>query len=317
MCFWCHGAKPCFGGKEMAGRLPLNAMQAFEAAAQSGSFAAAAEDMGVTAAAISHHVRQLEDRFGKQLFFRRANGVELTEAGRALFQRVSGAFAELAEAAAQISTAASRPRAVISVIASVGELWLLPQLAGLADRAGIQIVEDSQDPIDFAAAGVDIRITYGAAAYPNQPKEVLFHDRMLPVAAPAMAAGLTGGASAAGDDKLIHTSWGPSYANPQSWASWLEAAGHPRRPDIGKGLVVNRLVVAATAARQGIGVALLPETLAAADLARGTLVAVGPAVAQMPQPYVMIARPAARHRPGVEPIWQHLLAQRRPLSGAG
>jgi DNA-binding transcriptional LysR family regulator len=63
------------------------------------------------------------------------------------------------------------------------------------------------------------------------------------------------------------------------------------------------------------GVALLPETLAA-NLARGSLVAICPAAAPMPHPYVMIARPAARHRPGTEQVWHHLLAPGRPPQSA-
>jgi DNA-binding transcriptional LysR family regulator len=188
----------------------------------------------------------------------------------------------------------------------------LPHLASLPDRAGVQIIEDDDDPVDFAGRGVDIRVTYGAAAYPHQTVETLFHDRMLPVAAPQLAAALPEGAVQAADRLLIHTQWGPTYANPQSWSGWHVAMGSTRRPDSGKGLSVDRLVIAATAARQGLGVALLPETLAAADLTRGTLVAVGPAAARMPQPYVMVARPAARQRTGVEPIWRHLLSARAP-----
>ena len=293
----------------MRDRLPLNALQAFEQAARAGSFAAAAQELGVSPAAVSQHIRLLEDRFGKQVFFRRANGVELTDAGRELFLRVAGAFAELTEAAAHLKTSATRPRAVISVIASVGELWLLPRLADLSDHSGVQIIEENEDPVDFASRGVDIRITYGAVAYTSQTVEVLFHDRMVPVAAPILAAALDGGALHAGDGLLIHTQWGPTYANPQSWSGWHEALGSPRRPDSGGGLSVDRLGIAATAARLGSGVALLPETLAAADLVRGTLVAVGPTAALMPHPYVMVARPAARHRPGAEQIWRHLLVQ--------
>lgn len=296
----------------MSDRLPLNALQAFERAARAGSFAVAATELGVTATAISQHIRLLEDRFGKQVFHRRPNGVDLTDAGRDLFLRVAGAFAELTEAAAHLQTSALRPRAVISVIPSVGELWVLPKLAGLADRAGIQVIEDNHDPVDFAAQSVDIRITYGAAAYSNQAVVPLFHDRMLPVAAPRVAAGLTDGAVGAPDALLIHTQWGPTYANPQTWTGWHQAMGSARRPDVGKGLSVDRLVTAATAARQGLGVALLPETLAAADLASGTLVASGPAAGRMPLPYVMVARPAARLRPGAEVIWQHLASTSTP-----
>jgi LysR family glycine cleavage system transcriptional activator len=286
----------------MPDRLPLNAMQAFETAARLGSFATAAGELGVSPAAIGQHIRHLEDHFAKQLFHRRPNGVELTDAGRELFLRLSGAFAELTEAATHLRTSTARPRAVISVISSVGELWLLPQLAELADRSGIQIIEEDADPIDFAARGVDLRITYGATAYPHHAVDTLFHDRMLPVAAP----GLPGSADLP-DSLLIHTSWGPTYANPQSWVGWFQATGSSRRPDPAKGLSVERLLGAATAARMGLGIALLPQTLAAAEISRGTLVPAGAPAALMPLPYVMISRPAPRRRAGVEPVWRHLV----------
>ena len=209
----------------MRDRLPLNALQAFEQAARAGSFAAAAQELGVSPAAVSQHIRLLEDRFGKQVFFRRANGVELTDAGRELFLRVAGAFAELTEAAAHLKTSASRPRAVISVIASVGELWLLPRLADLADHAGVQIIEENEDPVDFANRGVDIRITYGAVAYTSQTVEVLFHDRMVPVAAPILAAALDGGALLAGDGLLIRNGDQPMpIRNPGAVGTRLWAA---------------------------------------------------------------------------------------------
>ncbi|WP_198590296.1 LysR family transcriptional regulator [Paracoccus zhejiangensis] len=299
----------------MPERLPLNALQAFDHAARCGSFAGAAEELGVSATAISQHVRQLEARFGKELFLRRANGVDLTDAGRELFQRVSGAFAELTEATAHLRHASSRPRLVISVIASVGELWLLPVLARLEGRAGVRIIEESRDPVDFTAEGIDIRITYGATAYPQHAVETLFQDRMLPVAAPALAAQWIGGVEGVPDELLIHTGWGPSYGSAQSWADWHEAMGSGRRPDLGRGMVLDRLAGAAAAARSGLGVALLPETLAAADLARGSLVAAGPAAARMPLPYVMIGRPAPRPRPAAA-VWQHLLAEARGVAQA-
>ena len=176
----------------MRNRLPLNALQALDRAARAGSFAAVAQELGVSPTAISQHIRLLEDRCGKQVFLRRANGVELTDAGRELFLRVAGAFSERTEAAAHLKTSASRPRAVLSVIASVGELWLLPRLADLADRAGVRIIGENQNPIQFTDRGVDIRITYGAAACPGHMVEVLFRDRMGTVAAPLLAAGLRG-----------------------------------------------------------------------------------------------------------------------------
>ena len=69
----------------MARRLPsLNALKAFEAAARLESFTEAAGELFVTHAAISRHIRDLEEWLGTQLFLRTGRGVELTEAGRAL-----------------------------------------------------------------------------------------------------------------------------------------------------------------------------------------------------------------------------------------
>lgn len=288
-------------------RLPLNAMQAFESAARAGSFAGAAQELGVTAAAISQHIRQIEARYAKTLFHRRTNGVELTDAGRELFLSLSGAFADLSEAINQFKTGTSRPRVVISTIASVGELWLLPRIGELADRAGIRIIEDGADPVDFAATGVDIRVTYGAMGYPGQTA-TMFHDQMLPVAAPDLAEVIGDRAMEVADEWLIHTNWGPSFSDAPSWSHWHQDLGSPRRPQTGRGLTFDRLAMVAQAARQGLGVALLPATLAGDDLRRGDLVIMGPGAARLPQPYVMIRRPGARPRPAVDVVWQHLLA---------
>ena len=69
---------------------PLNSLRAFEAAARRLSFTRAAEELGVTQAAISHHVRVLEDRLGFRLFRRLNNGLLLTEKGEAYSCHPSG-----------------------------------------------------------------------------------------------------------------------------------------------------------------------------------------------------------------------------------
>src|SRR5690606_27251488 len=64
---------------------PLVALRAFEAAARHQSFRAAADELAVTATAVSHQIRQLERRLGVALFERQARGVVLTMEGRRLF----------------------------------------------------------------------------------------------------------------------------------------------------------------------------------------------------------------------------------------
>src|SRR5512147_110193 len=77
---------------------PFLSMRVFEAAARSGSFARAAEELGITAGAVSQHIRVLEEFAGQPLFRRLGRGVELTEAGHAAFSHASAAMAEMMQA---------------------------------------------------------------------------------------------------------------------------------------------------------------------------------------------------------------------------
>ena len=81
----------------MARRLPsLNALKAFEAAARHEGFTDAAGELFVTHAAISRHIRELEEWLGTQLFVRTGRGVELTDAGRHFGQRLTPLFDAMA-----------------------------------------------------------------------------------------------------------------------------------------------------------------------------------------------------------------------------
>ena len=61
---------------------PLTAVRAFEAAGRHENFSRAAEELGMTQAAISYQIRQLEDRVGRPLFLREKGRVRLSESGR-------------------------------------------------------------------------------------------------------------------------------------------------------------------------------------------------------------------------------------------
>ena len=77
---------------------PLTWFRAFEVAARHLNFTSAAEELNVTQSAVSQHVRALEQRFGVQLFERKARGLALTKSGRQLLPYVSGAVEELSKA---------------------------------------------------------------------------------------------------------------------------------------------------------------------------------------------------------------------------
>src|SRR3546814_16676732 len=77
---------------------PLSAVRAFEAAGRHENFSRAAEELGMTQAAVSYQIRQLEDRVGKPLFVREKGRVRLSDSGRRLLPALSGAFSSMAAA---------------------------------------------------------------------------------------------------------------------------------------------------------------------------------------------------------------------------
>lgn len=262
---------------------PLNALRAFEVAARAGSFVQAGVELGVTAAAVSQQVKALETRLGRQLFARQGNRIMLTDAGRALFFRVEGPFADLAEAMAEVGARPVRARLVVSVLPVLAE-WLVGRLGG---SAGMEIRVE-EDPVVLARDGVDLRLTYGAHLYPDHRVEVLFRDVLVGVAAP----GAEGAA-------LVHSDWGPGYGAQPGWEAWH---GDARRADPGEGWRVGAVPVALALARAGLGVALVPSRVAAADVAAGRLVLLPGEGLPLGRDFVMVMSQAVRRRPALQAL---------------
>ena len=90
---------------EMLRKLPpLNALRAFEASGRHLSFTKASDELGVTPAAVSHQVRQLEDYLGVSLFQRLTRAVRLTNAGQSSLPLMTQGFDKLAEAVAVLQS---------------------------------------------------------------------------------------------------------------------------------------------------------------------------------------------------------------------
>jgi LysR family glycine cleavage system transcriptional activator len=279
---------------------PLNALRAFEAAARTGGYASAAAELGVSAAAVSQQVRNLERFFGRRLFERHANRVALTEAGREIQSGAAEGLARIAEMSESLRAGTARARLTLSAPPSLVERWLAPRLGRFLARhpgLGIDIrVED--DPVDFAARGIDLRICYGARLYPELAVAPLFEDRVAPLAAPAFLArhGLGPGADLSRLDgaALILTSWGPSFATHPSWADWFRRKGRRAAPE--PGLAAGSSSLALELARLGLGVALGQLELARADLASGALVQLDPEPMPIGHPYCAVTRPGGPSR---------------------
>lgn len=280
---------------------PLNAMKAFEVVARTGSFTRAAGELGVSSAAVSQHVRNLETFFGKQLFTRTGNRLAMTDAGHALYPQTARALSDIAQVAGRLLEGEARPRFVVSVPFSLAEPWLTPRLAMLAERhprIAIDVrVED--DPLDLDRHGIDLRVGYGGHHYPNRRSVTLFHDEVLPVCAPDFWEGLPEEArdlAAVHESAFIHTNWGPSYASHPTWADWFAHRGTPLRPDPSHGRRVGLSSLAGAAARAGLGVALAQRMLVRADLEEGRLIALAESGLKLGHPYHAFVAPERARR---------------------
>jgi LysR family glycine cleavage system transcriptional activator len=257
----------------MNGRLPpLNALRAFEAAGRLLSFAKAAAELHVTAAAISHQIKGLEDDLGTKLFRRATRAVVLTEAGQALLPALRDGFERIAAGVAALHALDRRGILTVSSAPSFASRWLVPRLGHFnARHPEIDVrLSANMQLADFARDGVDVAIRYGRGNYPGLHVERLLPDEMFPVCSPEL---LKRGPKLRKPDDLRHFALlhDESPVAAPDWTMWLRAAG-ATQVDPARGLRFNNFDMVLTAAVAGDGVALARSSLTTAELAAGRLV---------------------------------------------
>lgn len=245
---------------------PLNALKAFEAAARTGSFTAAAAELGVSSPAISQQVKLLEAFWQQALFFRQGNRLSLTDAGQSAYPQLAQAMSSLTELSARMQSNEIRnTRLVLSAPHSVVESWLPGKLAPLSqtdDYSPIDVRIDD-DPIDFVRDKIDMRIFFGHDLYGDYQTQDLFRDSLIAVASPEFTRRFGSGLGDLPDRYFIHTHWGSGFASSPNWEAVLPAG---RTIDRTQGMAVNSSSSALNFSRNGFGVALLPAEMTAHDL---------------------------------------------------
>lgn len=291
---------------------PLSQLRAFEAAARHRSFKLAAEELAVTAAAVSHQIRQLEAWLGLALFERHTRRVELTAAAHSLWPVLRQGLDAFAEALAAL--APPRAQAVtLAVTPAFAAHWLLPRLPRfqqLHPRIELRILA-SHAVVDLAHGGADLAVRYGGRDEPELEAQALPADRFLPVASPRL--GLRTPADLAAQ-RLVHFDWHRPAPDRPTWPRWLRQSGL-RHGDARGGLRFSEESHAIQAAVAGQGVALLSHSLVQDDLARGVLVA--PFGPELPAPAGRLLRQRGNAGPAQQAVWDWLAAEFAPPRGHG
>lgn len=253
----------------MKKRIPaLSSLRAFEAAARLRSFKQAADELAVTATAISHRIRALETELGCLLFVRKTRAIELTSAGQSLYTAVRDGFDTIAASVDSLRQRA-RPSVRISTTPAFAAKWLVPRLADF-QRLHPQIdlhVHASYEPIDLNLGTIDLAIRYGQGRYDDMHATLLLQDRFAPVASPALQVTDT---QTLLQRTLIHFDWGRSTPLDITWATWARAAALGQL-DVAAGIRFSEESHAIQAAIAGQGVALLSLVLIQEELKLGVL----------------------------------------------
>jgi DNA-binding transcriptional LysR family regulator len=254
----------------------LSALTTFEAAARLGAFTAAARELGVTQAAVSRQIRQLEIDLRAPLFVRAHRKVELTPAGTVLAMAVGRAFDGIGDAIEVIRPAASTaPADLLRVGASLAfsHFWLLPRLPAFRTaHPGMALRLVSQDlPTDLRDGTVDVVLRYGRPPFRDGEVVASMPDEIVPVCSPTLRDGV---AHLPFPENLLALPRIAAEAHDATWMTWrrwFDRMGLGRI-DGPSGLQFNHYNDAIYAAIDGQGVALGWANLLTRALNEGRLV---------------------------------------------
>ena len=249
---------------------PLSALRAFEAAARHRSAKRAADELSVTATAISHQLRALEDWLGVPLFVRKPRQLELTAAGRELVGDLGHAFDTMAAAVSRLRTVRERQHVTLSTTPAVASRWLLPHVGLLsAKHPALDLhIHVTHEPVALDGHSADIAIRYGRGKWPGLVAHKLFDNVFVPACSPTLKLKR---AQDLPRHKLLHFGTTAGRSVPLGWDSWQKVANVPGL-DASVGTVFSDETHTIAAALAGQGVALMSRALIGDELRQGTLV---------------------------------------------
>ncbi len=249
-------------------------MQVFAQVVESGSFAKAAERLGLSTSAASRQVAELEGHLQTRLLNRTTRKVSLTESGRAFYERSVQLLADLAEAEQEASRAAVEPRGTIRLTTSVnfGVRHVAPAIADfLAEHPGVRFdVSLSDRVVDLVEEGFDIAIRIGPPGADNLVARKLGETRLVPCASPAYLAAR--GAPATPEDLARHNCFTYEYVSPRNVWRFRDRSGVERAVRVSGTLHSNNGDLLAEAAVRGAGIVFEPAFIVGPDVRAGRLV---------------------------------------------
>ncbi|TGP22083.1 MULTISPECIES: transcriptional regulator GcvA [unclassified Mesorhizobium] len=252
------------------------ALRTFEAAARHLNFTRAADELGLTPAAVSHQIKEIEDQLDLVLFTRTSRTIRLTEAGNVLHEASVDALDLLGRAVSR-ARKMSRGTALLKITldAQFATKWLMRRVDDFRrQRPGIELRFDITSKLrEFERDDVDVGIRFGAGKYPGLCADRLFENVIIPVCSPAL---LRAGPPLKEPRDLFrhtlaHIEWARQGITWPNWRMWMAAAGVDDFDD-SRTIVFDTSTDVVQAALDGIAVALADFAMVAKDLSEGRLI---------------------------------------------
>jgi DNA-binding transcriptional LysR family regulator len=252
-------------------------MLVFARVVDAKSFTAAARALGLSKSVVSARVRRLEDRLGERLLHRTTRRLALTDAGVRFYDRCARVAAEADEAAEVGEGVGGAVRGPLRVTAPTGfaERHLTPALAAFLDRwPDVRLeVAVTDRRVDLVGERIDAAVRIAARlTEPSLVARRIARDRLRLCAAPAYLA--RRGTPASPNELVHHTCLRYSRQTAREEWAFIGGDGEPVDVSVDGPLALSSGALLREAAIAGLGLAVLPESEAAADLHAGRLVGV-------------------------------------------
>lgn len=286
------------------GRLPLNLLQQFVLVARLGNLSRAAEQGNLTVSALSHQMRQLEERLERRLFERGPRGVTLTVDGCSLLEAVEQHVDGIEHALSRYRT---RHHDALTLSASPGIMssWLVPRLPRLvAAHPELELsLQSGSVLVNFEREPVDVALRYGRGEWAGLHCERLFGEWIAPVAAPELVARM------GGVDPCELSRW-PLLGEPAPstrWSDWFaRSGGDPPKRYVAQ---FDSLDALRHAALEGLGVALGRMVTSKSLIDAGRLQVLGDDYMPVSQAYWLVYPPRSLEHRGLQVFREWLLAE--------
>jgi len=238
-----------------ASKVSLRGLRTFCVAARYESFRTAGDELFVTASAVSHQIKSLEEELGEPLFDRTNRELSLTETGKSLYEDISPLIEQLALVVAKYKKVNVGSSIRISVQPFFASEYFVPRLSEFtAEHPNIDIqVGTSDESSEKHPSDADLSIRLFRSPPLNMPSHLLFPLRMAPAGSPRFMQAMTirKKTIVSNFPIIVHES------HPKAWSQWSKASGI-RLPQNPKVIRLDSMIAVVRAAQQGIGAALVP-----------------------------------------------------------